>query len=58
MEKSEILERAKAYIAAEQDERFRKEIEDLIAKEDYTELEDRFYQTLEFGTGPRRLGDG
>ena len=48
MEKSEILERAKAYIAAEQDERFRKEIEDLIAKEDYTELEDRFYQTLEF----------
>ena len=60
MEKSEILERAKAYIAAEQDERFRKEIEDLIAKEDYTELEDRFYQTLEFGTGGLRgiMGGG
>ena len=60
MEKSEILERAKAYIAAEQDERFRKEIEDLVAKEDYTELEDRFYQTLEFGTGGLRgiMGGG
>ena len=30
MEKSEILQRAKDYIAAEQDERFRKEIEDLV----------------------------
>ena len=60
MEKTEILERAKAYIAAEQDERFRKEIEDLVAKEDYTELEDRFYQTLEFGTGGLRgiMGGG
>ncbi|MBO4629020.1 MAG: phospho-sugar mutase [Treponema sp.] len=60
MEKSEILERAKAYIAAEQDERFRKEIENLIEKEDYTELEDRFYQTLEFGTGGLRgiMGGG
>ena len=60
MEKSEILERAKAYIAAEQDARFRKEIEELVAKEDYTELEDRFYQTLEFGTGGLRgiMGGG
>ena len=60
MEKSEILQRAKDYIAAEQDERFRKEIEDLVAKEDYTELEDRFYQTLEFGTGGLRgiMGGG
>ena len=30
MEKTEILEKAKAYIAAEQDERFRKEIEVLF----------------------------
>jgi len=60
MEKSEILQRAKDYIAAEQDARFRKEIEDLVAKEDYTELEDRFYQTLEFGTGGLRgiMGGG
>ncbi|MCR4734466.1 MAG: phospho-sugar mutase [Treponema sp.] len=60
MDKSEILNRAKAYIASEQDERFRKEVEDLIAKEDYKELEDRFYQTLEFGTGGLRgiMGGG
>ena len=60
MDKSEILERAKAYIAAEQDERFSKEVEELIAKEDYKELEDRFYQTLEFGTGGLRgiIGGG
>ena len=60
MDKSEILERAKAYIAAEQDERFSKEVVELIAKEDYKELEDRFYQTLEFGTGGLRgiMGGG
>ena len=60
MDKTEILNRAKAYIASEQDERFRKEVEDLVAKEDYKELEDRFYQTLEFGTGGLRgiMGGG
>lgn len=60
MEKTEILERAKKYIAEEKDERFRKEVEELVAKEDYTELEDRFYQTLEFGTGGLRgvMGGG
>lgn len=47
MDKAEILKRAKEYIAAEKDERFRKEVEDLIAKEDFTELEDRFYRTLD-----------
>ncbi len=60
MEKEEILKRAKAYIAAEKDERFSKEVKELIAKEDYKELEDRFYQTLEFGTGGLRgiMGGG
>ena len=60
MEKEEILKRAKAYIAAEKDARFSKEVEDLIAKEDWAELEDRFYQTLEFGTGGLRgiMGGG
>ena len=55
-----ILKRAKEYIAAEKDERFSKEVEELIAKEDYKELEDRFYQTLEFGTGGLRgiMGGG
>lgn len=42
MDKAEILKRAQDYIAAEKDERFRKEIEELVAKEDFTELEDRF----------------
>ncbi len=64
MEKSEILERAKKYIAEEKDERFRKEVEELVAKSDdkdaFAELEDRFYQTLEFGTGGLRgvMGGG
>lgn len=60
MDKSEILKRAKDYIAAEKDERFRKEVEELVAKEDFTELEDRFYRTLEFGTGGLRgvMGGG
>ncbi len=60
MENAEILKRAKEYIAEEKDKRFSKEIEELIAKEDYKELEDRFYQTLEFGTGGLRgiMGGG
>ena len=39
MEKTEILERAKKYIEEEKDERFRKEVEELVAKEDMKELE-------------------
>ena len=60
MDKSEILKRANEYISQEKDTRFSKEIEELIAKEDYKELEDRFYQTLEFGTGGLRgiMGGG
>ena len=60
MDSAEILKRAKEYIAEEKDKRFSKEIEELIAKEDYKELEDRFYQTLEFGTGGLRgiMGGG
>ncbi len=60
MEKSEILKRANAYIAEEKDENFRSEVESLIAKDDIKELEDRFYQSLEFGTGGLRgiMGGG
>lgn len=63
MDKNEILDRAKAYIAEEKDEAFRKEVEDLLNKADeasYKELEDRFYQSLEFGTGGLRgvMGGG
>ena len=60
MEEKEILERAAKYIAEEKDDFFRKEVEDLVAKKDMAELEDRFYQSLEFGTGGLRgvMGGG
>ena len=60
MDKSEILQKANAYIAAEKDVRFSDEVKELIAKEDFAELEDRFYRTLEFGTGGLRgiMGGG
>ena len=60
MDKSEIMKRANEYIAAEKDTRFSDEVKELIAKEDFTELEDRFYRTLEFGTGGLRgiMGGG
>lgn len=60
MEEKEILARAQQYIAEEKDESFRKEVEELVAKKDMKELEDRFYQSLEFGTGGLRgvMGGG
>ena len=62
MDKKEILKRAEAYIAAEKDEGFRKEVENLIANPEANaaELEDRFYRNLEFGTGGLRgvIGGG
>ena len=60
MEEKEILARAQQYIAEEKDEAFRKEVEELVAKKDMAELEDRFYQSLEFGTGGLRgvMGGG
>ncbi len=60
MEENEILARARQYIAEEKDEAFRKEVEELVAKKDMAELEDRFYRSLEFGTGGLRgvMGGG
>jgi phosphoglucomutase len=60
MDRTEIIDRAKDYIAKEGDARFRSEVEGLLAKEDWTELEDRFYRNLEFGTGGLRgvIGGG
>lgn len=60
MDEKLILKRANEYIAEEKDESFRKEVEDLVAKKDMKELEDRFYQSLEFGTGGLRgiMGGG
>jgi len=61
--KTEILEKAKDYIKREKDSDFRGEVEKLLAKNDSDaekELEDRFYQNLEFGTGGLRgvIGGG
>ena len=60
MDEKEILERAQQYIAEEKDEAFRSQVEELVAKKDMKELEDRFYQSLEFGTGGLRgvMGGG
>ncbi|MCM1321655.1 MAG: phospho-sugar mutase [Bacteroides sp.] len=63
MDKNEIISRARAYISEEKDSGFRKEVEELIAAastagteaaDALAELEDRFYRTLEFGTGGLR----
>lgn len=60
MDRKTILERARDYIAKESDPDFKAEVEALIQAEDYTELEDRFYRDLEFGTGGLRglIGGG
>lgn len=60
MDTKTILTRAEAYISEEKDAKFSQEIRDLVAKNDMKELEDRFYQDLEFGTGGLRgiIGGG
>jgi phosphoglucomutase len=56
----QILERARQYLAAEEDADFRAEVERLIESGDEAELLDRFYTDLEFGTGGLRgvIGGG
>ncbi|MDR0465227.1 MAG: phospho-sugar mutase [Treponema sp.] len=56
----EILQRANDYIVKEKDADFRAEVEKLLAQGGEKELEDRFYQNLEFGTGGLRgvIGGG
>ena len=63
MEKTEIIKRANEYIVREKDPLFRGEVEKLLAdnsEKAFKELEDRFYQNLEFGTGGLRgvIGGG
>jgi phosphoglucomutase len=60
MEKDAIIAQAKDYIGKEKDAGFKAEVEKLLAAEDWKELEDRFYRTLEFGTGGLRgvIGGG
>ncbi|MDR2509448.1 MAG: phospho-sugar mutase [Spirochaetaceae bacterium] len=60
MEKAQIIARAQEYVSREKEAGFREEIEKLLARKDMKELEDRFYQNLEFGTGGLRgvIGGG
>ncbi len=60
MEREEIKARAEAYLKQEKNETFTKEVESLLQKEEWKELEDRFYTDLEFGTGGLRgvIGGG
>ncbi|MBE6349334.1 MAG: phospho-sugar mutase [Spirochaetaceae bacterium] len=60
MTEQEIISRAQEYISEEQNEQFKAEVIELLNKKDFTELEDRFYQSLEFGTGGLRgiIGGG
>ncbi len=60
MDRKDLLERARTYIGQETESAFREEVEDLLAREDWKELEDRFYRDLEFGTGGLRgrIGGG
>ncbi|MDR1174940.1 MAG: phospho-sugar mutase [Treponema sp.] len=60
MDINAVLKRAMEYIGREKDAGFRGEVEELVRKEDWKELEDRFYRNLEFGTGGLRgiIGGG
>ncbi|MCG8481604.1 MAG: phospho-sugar mutase [Spirochaetales bacterium] len=60
MDQQELRRTAQVYIAAEQDSHFADGVRELISAEDWTELHDRFYTDLEFGTGGLRgvIGGG
>ena len=60
MEKSEIIRLANEYIEREDDEGFKNQVKKLLADENFTELEDCFYKSLDFGTGGIRgvIGGG
>jgi len=55
-----LAQKAQEYIGLERDPHFRSQVEDLLKKEDWVELNDRFYTDLEFGTGGLRgvIGGG
>lgn len=60
MDKQSIISRAQKYLLDEKDITFSNEVENLIKVDNIAELEDRFYQDLEFGTGGLRglIGGG
>ncbi len=60
MDREELISKAKDYIAKEDDARFSEQVAELLKKEDWEELNDRFYTDLAFGTGGLRgvIGGG
>ncbi len=60
MDTQVLSQKAKDYISLEQDPFFRGQVEQLLEKQDWTELNDRFYTDLAFGTGGLRgvIGGG
>jgi phosphoglucomutase len=60
MDSDIILSRAREYLAAEKNDVFRSEVEQLVSAGAADELNDRFYTDLEFGTGGLRgvIGGG
>lgn len=60
MERDALRARAEDYIARESDDGFRNELKALLDSENWSELEDRLYRDLEFGTGGLRgvIGGG
>lgn len=60
MDRETIYKRAGEYVRDEQNDSFKNEVKALIESQNDAELEDRFYQSLEFGTGGLRgvIGGG
>jgi phosphoglucomutase len=60
MDQKQIMERAQEYIKLERDPQFRNEVVRLVEENNISELSDRFYTDLEFGTGGLRgvIGGG
>lgn len=60
MDKAALLAAAKEYLSREQSDLFRREVEELVGREDFGELHERFYTDLSFGTGGLRgiIGGG
>ncbi len=56
----QINERAQQYVAAETNQAFRREVEEILQRADTAELNERFYTDLDFGTGGLRgvIGGG
>ncbi len=60
MDNETLLQKARDYVSQEQDLFFKSQVVQLIDNKDFTELNDRFYTDLEFGTGGLRgvIGGG